>query len=155
MNTEENQVKEDKKVIQLNPETAKEAVAEAPTQEGTQEQPEGQAMHYDPNEFGYLQGERVPFTGNLILSFMGFLNQIAIKETQVLYEPQDNFKDTYATGKEVVSDLGLQAIRYMEFITEEHLMNIDNGAATHMDILKQGATAKKPAFEVDTVEKGE
>lgn len=160
MNTEQ-----DEKVIQMNPEIKEARVKEATVvDEGTKEAPDADGalkqdpnqMHYDPNEFGYQKGERVPFTGNLVLSLMGILNQVAINETSVVYEPKENFQATYETGKETVTDLGLQAIRLMEFITEEHLMNIDQGFATHMDELQKqnGAPApKKPAFEVENVEK--
>lgn len=170
---------QEKDVIQLNPdlkrdaETVTEEVAdnngamveeapqteEAPAVNGGQEAPEGQEapqpMHYDPNKFGYKPSEKVPFTGNLVLSMMGILNQIAIKETSVFYEPQNNFEETLATGKEVVSDLGLQAIRFMEFITQDHMDNIDQGLATPQDQLVKGQTQAKPAFTVEDVKKEE
>lgn len=144
MNTQENQEAKEPKVVKLS--ETKKAVKDIPVEAETLE-PNGKQefskanddtpKHYDPNLFGYKSGERVPFTGNVILGLMGLLNAVRIEGTETFYEPKESFEGTIKTEKTVMTEMALQATRFMEMIQQDHLQNIDEGYATHQTQLQR------------------
>ena len=134
--------KKDAKVIALEPETTSTGnTEEAPTPE----------LHYDPNEYGYPEGGKAPFEGNLLLWVMNFAQTVAVKETSTVYNTENSFEETRKTGREQITDLGLQALRILELLTQGHLENIDSGQAVHQDVLTGKRDANKPIFEMQEV----
>lgn len=102
-------------------------------------------VHLDASQFGYKQGQRAPFEGNLVLNAIGVLHAFALKEQTVVYEPNDSFEATVKTGKTQITEMGLQALRLVELLSDEHLVNADEGVAFHQSVLMKGAA---PKFEV-------
>lgn len=113
-----------------------------------QEAPE---INVDPNLFGYEEGVKAPFEGNLVLWVMNFAQTVALKETSTVYETGASFEETRKTGKEQVTDLGLQGLRILELLTAAHLDNIDEGIALHQDVLTGKVQKKEPVFEMKAV----
>ncbi|MCA9749042.1 MAG: hypothetical protein KC414_08045 [Romboutsia sp.] len=107
-------------------------------------------VQIDPNVFGYREGQRIEVDANMFMSFISFAHQVSLQERKIFYEPNDNFDKTLSSGKEVLTDLGLQGVRWMELITNTHIDNIKKGVAVHQDVLMKEVT---PSFEVDSVEK--
>lgn len=108
----------------------------------TEQKPE---IHLDPSQYGYAQGQKAPFEGNLVLNAIGVLHAFALKEQTVIYEPNESFEATVKTGKTQITEMGLQALRLVELLTEEHAQNADEGVAAHQSVLMKNHA---PKFEV-------
>lgn len=139
----EEKKKDEPKVIKVTSEKETPIIGNSDSnKKNFEESREDVSPHYDPNQFGYKPKERVPFTGNLILTLMGILNAVRIKESNIVYTPNDSFEKTVESGTEQITEIGLQCIRAMEMINQDHMQNIDEGYATHQDILMKEVPKK-------------
>ena len=103
--------------------------------------------HLDINLYGYKEGEKAPFEGNMVLSLYAFLDMIAREETKETYELKDSFEKSAKTMKQLISPKGLQAIRFIDSILEGHTENVKEGVATHQDVLMGKVEENKPTFK--------
>lgn len=104
----------------------------------------------DPSLFAYREGQKIEIEADIFLGMATFANQVYMQERDIVYESKETFEKTLDTGKEVITDLGLQALRWLELVTGIHLDNADKGIAVHRDVLMK---ENKPKFDLEKVEK--
>jgi len=107
----------------------------------------------NPNEFGYRKDQLIEVNANFLMELLfGFANHVQLQETKVGYEVKEDFKDTLKAGKTTISDLGVQAVQFMDIGMNLHMDNIEKGVAVHQSVLAKEYTANLELESVSTDE---
>lgn len=134
------------KVVKLNPKKEVLTDENGEPLNSTSPKPEEEVVK-DPTQYGYKDGVKIEVDANWLMSLTFLTQQVFLKERSITYEPRNSMEDTVKTGKESVTELGLQAMRWTEMLIELHKENIEKGVAVHASELNVPKD-----FSIDTVE---
>lgn len=99
--------------------------------------------YVDPRLFGYREGQKIEVDGSLFMALIGFAHQVSLQERKVVYNIGDSLKTTIDSGKETITEIGVQAMGWVQEGLSIHTDNVEKGVAVHQDVInKEEAEAK-------------